>query len=42
MKKYIGIFMWLAFVSLAFAQNEEPETAPTADTGPYLPVPLTG
>ncbi|MCI0446228.1 hypothetical protein L0152_23810, partial [bacterium] len=36
MKKYIGIFIWIALASMAFAQNEEPEAAPTATTGPYL------
>jgi hypothetical protein len=35
MKKYIGVFVWIAFVAITFAQNEEPEQAQTT-MGPYL------
>lgn len=35
MKKYIAIVVWIAFVSIVLAQNEEQEPSETM-TGPYL------
>lgn len=34
-KKTFGILVWIAFVSIALAQDEEPEQAQTT-TGPYI------